>query len=181
MECGSIAAYRKEESVMAFNKLVPWKKQNEMSRREDRSSDPFTSLQREMNRLFDQFTSGLGFDMEYRGQPGTWAPMVNVSENDKEVLVEAELPGIDEKNVEVTLTNDTLTIRGEKKEEKEEKGKNFYRMERSFGSFHRDIALPNAVETEKVDATFKNGVLTVRLPKSQQAQKDVKKIDVKKT
>jgi HSP20 family protein len=139
------------------------------------------ALQREMNRLFQEFNSG--FDMAPwgggEGAMGTWMPRVNVSENEKEVVVSAELPGMEQKDIDVSLTRNTLTIKGEKKSETEEKDKNVFRRERVYGTFLRELELPTDVEPDKVDAEFKNGVLTVKLPKSKAAQQEVKKIAVK--
>lgn len=143
---------------------------------------PFTSLQREMNRLFDNFLGGptlspwAPFE---RGPAGAFIPRVDVSETDREIKVSAELPGLDENDIDVSLTRDTLTIKGEKKEEKEEKGTDYYRMERSYGSFSRSIPLPVEVDTDKVEATFKKGVLHVTLPKTESAIEKTKKIPVK--
>jgi HSP20 family protein len=93
--------------------------------------------------------------------------------------ITAELPGLDEKNTEVKLANGVLSIKGEKQEEKEEKQKDYYRRERSFGSFERSFQVPNDVEADKIEASFKNGVLSVTLPKTAEAQKEAKKIEVK--
>jgi HSP20 family protein len=108
-----------------------------------------------------------------------FVPHVDVVDTDKEIKVSAELPGMDDKDIEVTLNADTLTIRGEKKEEKEEKGKDYYRSERSYGSFMRTVPLPLTIETEKVSASFAKGVLTVKLPKTKQALGGTKKVTVK--
>jgi len=131
-----------------------------------------------MNRLFEEFQLGPWFSGEEGGEMA-WSPRVNLSENEKELVVSAELPGMDEKNIDVSVSNDVLSIRGEKTEEKEEKEQDYHRVERRFGTFQRDIPLPAEVESDKVDATFKNGVLTIHLPKSPQAQTDVRKIQVK--
>jgi HSP20 family protein len=142
---------------------------------------PFAAFQREMNKLFENFFGGSDLPswspLEKRVTPFT--PRIDVSETDKEIKVSAELPGMDEKDIDVSLTRDSLTIRGEKKEEKEEKGKDFYRMERSYGSFTRSVPLPVEVETDKVAATFKKGVLSVTLPKSPKAIEETKKVSVK--
>ena len=143
---------------------------------------PFASFQKEMNKLFDDFFGG--FDLtpwpHSEGRlAATFTPRVDVSETDKEIKVSAELPGMDEKDLDVSLTRDTLTIKGEKKEEKEDKGKDYYRMERSYGSFVRSIPLPFDIDTDKVQATFKKGVLQVVLPKSAKAIQEAKKIAVK--
>jgi HSP20 family protein len=106
-------------------------------------------------------------------------PAVDVIENDKAYQVTAELPGLDDKNVEVTFANGSLVIKGEKKEEKEEKKTDYYRQERRVGSFERRFQIPNGVDADKIDATFKKGLLTVTLPKTPAAQKASKKIDIK--
>ena len=93
--------------------------------------------------------------------------------------ITAELPGLDEKNIEVKLANGVLSIKGEKREEKEEKQKDYYRRERSFGSFERSFQVPEGIDTDKIAASFKNGILSVTLPKSAEAQKQAKKIEVK--
>ncbi|TIT27253.1 MAG: Hsp20/alpha crystallin family protein, partial [Mesorhizobium sp.] len=98
---------------------------------------------------------------------------------DKEYEITVELPGIDEKNVEIKLANRILTLKGEKKEEKEEKDNDYYLSERRYGSFQRSFQLPEGVDADKIDATFAKGVLTVKLPKTAEAQKAEKKITVK--
>ncbi len=164
---------------MAITDLIPWKREERKVpvRQEER---PAQSLQQEMNRLFDEFFTG--FDLApFRGFEGTWnafRPSVDVVETDKEIKVSAELPGLDEKQIDVSLSRDALTIKGEKKEEQEQKGENYYRLERSYGNFQRTIPLPCEVETDDVDATFKNGVLTIKLPKTADDQA-CKKISVR--
>ena len=150
---------------------------------------PFESLRREVDRLFEDFDRDLwrplrrsAFDVEplWRRQL-KWggAPAVDVVETDNAYGLTADLPGIDEKNIEVKLTQGGLTIKGEKQEEKEEKKKDYYLHERQIGSFERHFALPEGVDTDKIEASFKNGVLTVRLPKKPEAIKHEKKIEVK--
>ena len=151
---------------------------------------PFESLRREVDRLFDDFDGGFWrspfrgslFDAApFRRAEANFAaiPAVDVSETDKAYEITAELPGMDEKNVEVKLANGILAIKGEKQDEKEEKQKDYYMRERSFGSFERTFAVPDGVDADKIEARFKKGVLTVTLPKSAEAQKSEKKIDVK--
>ena len=106
-------------------------------------------------------------------------PAVDVAEKDKEYEITAELPGMDESNIEVKLSNGMLTITGEKKEEKEEKKKDYYLSERRYGSFERSFQLPEGVDADKIEAKFTKGVLKVVLPKTAEAQKSVKKIAVK--
>lgn len=143
---------------------------------------PFASLQREMNRLFDNFFGGLSPSPREpleRGGAESFIPRIDMSETDKEIKISAELPGMDENDIDVSLTKDTLTIRGEKKEDKEEKGKDYYRMERSYGSFTRNIPLPAEVTADKVEATFKKGILYITLPKTVSAIEKTKKVPIK--
>jgi HSP20 family protein len=139
------------------------------------------SFQQRMNDLFDDFFHG--FNLASPGVldecVGAFRPSIDVKEGEKEIVVKAELPGLEEKDIEVLLSDDTLTIKGEKKEEKEDKGKNYYHLERSYGSFHRVIPLPAEVESNKVAATFKNGVLSIVLPKTERARVTGKKITIK--
>ena len=161
---------------MTIRNLVPFGKKSVPVRRED--ENPFSLLRREMDSLFDNFFRG--FDMEpFESRVGVFSPKVDVTESEKEIKISIELPGMDEKDIDVSLQNDMLTIKGEKKEEKEDKGKDYYRMERSYGSFSRTIPLPVEVETDKVEATFKKGVLTIALPKTAKAVTETKKISVK--
>jgi HSP20 family protein len=152
---------------------------------------PFEGLRREVDRLIEDFGNGFfrapairsAFSVEpfWRGEMslGATAPAVNVAETDDAYEITAELPGLDEKNIDVKLANGVLTIKGEKREEKEEKKKDYYLHERHFGSFQRSFQVPDGVDAEKVQAAFKNGVLTVTLPKSPDAQKAEKKIAIK--
>jgi len=134
-----------------------------------------SSFRREMDRLFDRFFEGWPFKPS--AQEGPWAPSVDLSETAKEVIVKAELPGMDPKDIDVSVRGDMLTLRGERKQEKEEKGENFHRVERSYGSFSRSIQLPAEVDSGKVTATYIDGVLKISLPKTKEAA--VKKIEVK--
>ena len=142
---------------------------------------PFYSLQHQMNSLFDDFF--YGFDVAPRslagGGSGTFSPSIDVKESDKDFTTRAELPGVEEKDVEVTVTNDTVTINGEKKEEKEDKGKNYYYMERSYGSFNRVIPLAVETDANKAEANFKNGVLNIAIPKSAAAKAKGTKVPIK--
>lgn len=151
---------------------------------------PFESLRREVDRLFNDFERGnwlrsfgrFAFDPEaFSRRELRWGnvPAMDIAEKDHEYEVTAELPGMDESNIEVKLSNGMLTIKGEKKEEKEEKRKDYYLSERRYGAFERSLRVPEGVDAEKIEATFKNGVLTVRLPKTPEAQKKEKTIAVK--
>jgi HSP20 family protein len=151
-------------------------------------ASPLESLRREIDRLFEDwgFWASPVRPSMFAAEPFwrrelTWgaAPAVDIAESDKAYEITAELPGLDEKNIEVKLANGTLTIKGEKQEEKEEKKKDYYLHERHFGSFERCFRVPEGVDANKIEARFKKGVLTVTLPKTPEAQKAEKKIAVK--
>ncbi len=165
---------------MAIGDIIKWR---------DRGSVPVRrgyhggvgALQRDINRLFDEFFEGFGLAPRIWGTEALseFMPRVDVSETAKEVRVSAELPGMDEKDIEVRLERGVLTISGEKKEEKEEKDKSYHRVERSYGSFTRSIALPADVDEGAAKATFKKGVLSVVLPKRAESREAQKRIEIK--
>ena len=140
-------------------------------------TQPFLSLQREIDRLFEDFTRGFPSMPTLAPGNGMLMPSTDVTETDREIEITAELPGLEDKDVQVNLADGVLTIRGEKKAEKEEKDKNYRLVERSYGSFERSIALPEGVKAEDVKASIAKGVLTVKVPKPAPAQ--AKKIEVK--
>ena len=127
---------------------------------------PAMTLKDEVDRLFDEFFNG---PFLAPAQPGQWLPALDMSETATQVILRAELPGMEAKDVDVSITGDMLTIKGEKKEESKKEEQNFYRMERRYGSFQRSVALPSTVDAEKVNARFKNGVLTVTVDKKEEA------------
>jgi HSP20 family protein len=131
-----------------------------------------------MDRLFDETFGGRAMT-RWPGFQGVDLRL-DVSETDKEIKVTAELPGVDEKDVEITLTDDLLTIKGEKKVEEERKDDSYHMVERSYGSFARSLRLPFSVDQDKVEARFEKGVLTVRLPKPAEAQRPARRIEIKK-
>ena len=152
--------------------------------------DPLRSFRSEMDRLFDRFAGGWGmpslrrmFDVEpayrYESTFSVPSPAVDISEDETCYKVTAELPGMVEKEIEVVLSNDTLTLKGEKRQEKEQKDKNFYLSERSYGSFQRSFYLPDGVDRDKIAADFSKGVLTITMPKTAKAVEQTKKIQVK--
>lgn len=154
----------------------------DVARRAKTDNDhPFYSLQKDMNNLFDNFFRG--FNMAPRGFAasgmGSFSPSIDVKENENEFIIKAELPGVDEKDIEVTVTNDSITIKGEKKEEKEDKDKNYYYMERSYGSFSRVIPFEAEIESGKAEAKFKNGILDIKIPKNQSAKAKGTKVSIK--
>lgn len=157
------------------------------------SFHPVENLRREMDRLFDDFFGGgipapftrrlFDWDIEPFGdltkRLGAVAPHIDVHESDKAFTIEAELPGMDEGDIDLTLSENLLTLQGEKKEEKEEEKDDYHVSERSYGSFKRTFRVPETVDREKVAAKFKKGVLTVTMPKSAKARKETKKIKIK--
>lgn len=138
---------------------------------------PALALQQNVSRLIDDFFSATPFSL-LAGEGGTYMPKVDVTETDKEIRVSAELPGMTEKDIDVSVARDILTIKGEKKSEHEEKKGSYYRMERQWGSFERSIPIPEEVDSEKVDAKFSNGVLTVTMPKLKESTTNRKKIKI---
>src|SRR5512133_1889380 len=152
------------------NTILPSKSRRDLAtRRED--ENPIDLFQNEMNRLFDSFFTD-PFGTRRLMEPwraNEFTPRVDVVESDTDFKVTAELPGMDVKDIQISLEQDSLILSGEKKSEHEEKGKGSYRFERSFGSFQRIIPLGSEIEESKIDAQFKNGVLRVTLPKTQAA------------
>ncbi|CAH1696180.1 Hsp20/alpha crystallin family protein [Hyphomicrobiales bacterium] len=167
---------------MSVRDLIPWGRNNNQApsvyRDEDRN--PFLSLHREVNRLFDDVFRGFDSRLPAFGSlssfAGSW-PSVEISETDKEIKVTAEIPGLEEKDVEVLIDDGVLTLKGEKRSETEDKEKQF--SERFYGRFERRIPLGVEVEEDKIDARFKSGVLSIVLPKSAKAQSQVKRIAIK--
>jgi len=134
------------------------------------------NIQREINRMFnDFFRSGWAEDSSL--VPTAWSPATDITEESDAFVVNVELPGLGKQDVKITMENGTLTIKGEKKQEKESKNPNYHRVERSYGAFQRSFVLPATVVAEKVDASFADGILTVRLPKAEEAR--AKAVDVK--
>jgi HSP20 family protein len=162
---------------MEWKDIVPFKKRGVPMRRGD--GHPLGRLHEEMDALFEDFFKGFSVDTFEGPQARKFSPNIDVAETDKEIRVSAELPGMDDKDIEVNMNKDSLTIKGEKKEEKEDKGKDYYYVERSYGSFSRTIPLPVEIESEKAEAHFKKGVLTISVPKSPKAIESKKKIKIK--
>ena len=168
---------------MSVRDLIPWGRSsgNQVpSVLRDGDRDPFLSLHREVNRLFDDVFRGFGSNLPSivgaSAFSGGW-PSVEIYDGEKEIKVTAEVPGLEEKDIEVLLDDGVLTLRGEKRSETEDKDRRF--SERFYGRFERRIPLGYEVKDDQVDARFKNGVLTVTLPKSEKAQSQVKRIAIK--
>ncbi|HAL56278.1 MAG TPA: hypothetical protein DCP63_07350 [Bacteroidetes bacterium] len=132
------------------------------------SSDIF-NMQREINRLFDTFVRG-GTQADESFGLTYWTPAVDIAERDNEYVVKVDLPGVEKDDVKITLVSGVLTIRGEKKQENESKTGSFHRIERSYGSFQRSFTLPSSVRNDGIDAVYKDGILTITLPKAEEAK-----------
>ena len=161
---------------MAFRDLIPWRSRSGAPA-ERESDSPFFALQREMNDLFDNFFSS--WDEAPARRFGAFSPSIDIDENDEAYTLTAEVPGLEKDDIDLELHGDFLTLKGEKREEKDEKkGACVYR-ERSVGRFERTIPVGSNIDREKIDAAFKNGVLTVTLPKTSEAKSAQKRIPVK--
>jgi HSP20 family protein len=167
--------------IMAIRDLIPWNRQDNrlpapLNGERDTGGHPLLSLHREVNRLFDDVFRGLsatsvpGFDRSLD------RPQVELAETDKEIRVTAELPGLDQKDVDIQVEDGVLTIRGEKRAEVEDKDRGY--SQRSYGRFERPIGLPSGVDRGKASATFRNGVLTVTLPRTEAANENVRRIPI---
>lgn len=155
--------------------LIPWKSKDR-ARDIQRSYpsygayDPAPLFRTEMDRLFSRFFGGLDQPWDDVFGGGEWLPAFDVSDTDTEVTVRAEVPGVDPKQLEITVSGDMLTIAGEKRDTVERKGEHWFQSERRFGQFRRSIQLPAAVDADKVSADHSNGVVTITLPKLEQAK-----------
>jgi HSP20 family protein len=143
--------------------LIPWRPWREID-----------VLRREMDHIWDRFSGEK--PLEWAGKE--WAPSLDVSETQDKVVVKAEAPGIDPKELDISLSNGVLTLKGEKKKESEEKGGDYHLVERSYGSFSRAVRLPAEVQEDKVKASHKDGILTITLPKTERAKERAIKIEV---
>jgi HSP20 family protein len=161
---------------MNLRSLIPVGRGRDVARQD---YGPFASLQREIDRLFDDFGRGFpDFGRNWPAATGQYVvPSVDVTESEKEIEVTAELPGLEEKDVQINLADNVLTIRGEKKSEQERKDKDYRLVERSYGAFSRSFELPSGVDADKIKASIANGVLKVTIPKAAPAQ--TKTIEVK--
>ncbi len=128
----------------------------------------FLDIRDEIDRIFDTFLP-TRFEAEYPAAT-TWVPRVDIAETDNEVVVTTELPGVDRKDVKLSIEDNVLTISGEKKQEKETKDKNYHCVERRYGAFRRSFTLPARIQADKVKASFKDGILTINLPKVEEAK-----------
>jgi len=162
---------------MAIRDLIPaWQKRTLPVRRIE-NENIFQMIQREMNHLFDNFFNDFQLSNTKKTGIGLF-PQIDIQDKDMEIVVEAEVPGMDEKDIDISLSNNVLTLKGEKKQEKEIKKDHYYHVERSYGEFRREIPLHCEIEDDKVQAKYKNGVLKITLPKTPAAQRKTKCIPI---
>jgi HSP20 family protein len=166
-----------------MRELTPWRSAGLPSQGNDMFGG-FRFLQREMDRLFDDVFRGFeapagGRTLGPAFESGAMAPRLDVATSPKAYEISVELPGVEQKDIDVSVADGVLTVKGEKKAESEEKDKQYHRVERSYGSFQRRLSLPDDTDAEKVEAAFKNGVLTITVPRVQQVEPPVKKIAIK--
>jgi len=167
---------------MAQKSMAPFQRRDLVSPRPE-EADPFLALRRDMNRMFDDLFRGFGLPnlWGYRDtEPPLLAPRLDIGETDEDIKIAVELPGLDEDDVDITLSDNRLTIRGEKRAEREEEGRDYHVRERVEGSFRRVLMLPFEVEPEQIEAVFRDGVLTITIPKPKEVQEKQHKIEVKR-
>jgi HSP20 family protein len=161
---------------MQIKDLIPWARKDGASESKSGEANPIATLQREMNQVFEGFWNRIGhLDWPW----GSGEARSDMVETDNAIEVSIELPGMEMKDIEVTVTDDMLTVKGEKRIERQEEKRGYYLSERSYGAIYRTIPLPPGVDGEKAQASFKNGVLTIRLPQTPEAQARIKRIEVK--
>jgi HSP20 family protein len=159
--------------------LVPWRQKREDKLDAGGAGSPLARLRDEMDSLFERFFGDAWGTSVFESLPARlgWGPRIDLAESENEITVKAELPGVEAGDVNVEVVGNVLTIRGEKNNEKEENRGNYHYVERQYGSFNRSVQLPTTVDQDKVAATFKNGVLTITMPKKADAK--AKRITVK--
>jgi HSP20 family protein len=165
---------------MQIKDLIPWAQKDQGAEPKSAENSPIASLQRDMNQVFENFRNRVGQGFSSIEWPwGENEAKSDVVETDKAIEVSIELPGMEMKDIEVTVSDDMLTVKGEKKVERQEEKRGYYLSERSYGMISRSIPLPPGVDGGKAEASFKDGVLTVKLPQTPEAQAKVKRIEIK--
>jgi HSP20 family protein len=171
---------KKGNAMSKIHELMPWNRPSSIFvSKGERSGSSLTSLQEEMNRLFEHFYNGTQAYLTDWDEGALAAPSIDITENGNSFKINAELAGIDPKNVTLEVSNGALTLKGERKADEKEEGENYLRREISYGSFTRTIALPETANSDNAKATFKNGILTVDIPKKPEAQQKPKKVEIK--
>lgn len=164
---------------MVMKSLIPWKRDEKRGDLARYADDPMWHLRDRMNRYLDSFWRN-PFEMDFFEENDIFSPRIDLSETDQEYTVIVDLPGMDEKDIDLSYSRNVLSISGKKEEEKEEKDRQYHRIERYSGQFRRDIPLQENVDENKIEASFKNGVLTIQLPKISDPTQKKKKISITK-
>lgn len=164
--------------MASIHDLIPWRETRGTN--SDSIFDSLRHMQREMDSVFNNFLStGGSLPASSRQGKLSFAPSLDIAETEKSYHLTMELPGVSEKDVEITITDGVLTVRGEKKSEEKQEDKNWHRVERFYGSFQRSVSLPQEVDEDHIEARFKNGVLELEVPKSTQKREKTRRIEVK--
>jgi HSP20 family protein len=158
--------------------LMPWHKKNIFPVETRKDNDIIREFQKQINKLFVNFSDDESFLFPSFESHSSFVPHFEISESDKEIDITAELPGIEEKDIDVSIDGNVLTIKGEKRVEHEDESKTCRISERRYGSFQRSFSLPDGLDLDKIDAKFKNGILKMFLPKTEESRKNVKKIKI---
>lgn len=165
---------------MQIKDLIPWARKDQQTETKSADVNPIATLQNDVNMVIESFWKRFGQGIGSLDWPwGGSEVKSDIVETDKAIEVSLELPGMEMKEIEVTVNDDMLTVKGEKKIERQEEKKGYYLSERSYGAIYRTIPLPPGVDGGKAEASFKNGVLTIKLPQTPEAQAKVKRIEVK--
>jgi len=164
---------------MANSRLIPWRRREAKEPVRGEERHPLTLWQRDLDAMFDDFYRGFGLApfQSFEFGADEFRPKIDVVDSEAELKITAELPGMDAEDVDLSLTQDILTIRGEKRAESEDRGKDYHRVERTYGAFTRSVPLPCEVDPAQADAVFEKGVLTITMPKTRTAE--CRKISVK--
>lgn len=163
---------------MVMKSLIPWKRDTKRNELASYSDDPFWQMQNRMNQLI-QSVYDKPFDMDLFQEDEIFSPRIDLSETDNEYTVVVDLPGLDEEDIDLSYSRNMLSICGKKEQEKEEKGRQYHRLERFTGQFRRNIPLQEKIDEDNIEAIFKKGVLTIRMPKVQDSTQK-RKISIKK-
>lgn len=156
--------------------ISQWRKKDNLEN--EGALRPLGTFRSDIESIFDNFFKGFNFPAIAESGSNLLNARMDIAETEKDYSLEVEIPGVEEKDIDISLSGDLLTVKGEKKSEEKKEDKNYLRIERSYGSFQRSVTLPPDIDADKVKANFKNGILTITIPKSENAKPSVKKIKV---
>lgn len=167
--------------MMTVYHLSPWRRKSGVAT-DDSEIQSLRTVRCDIDSVFDNFFSHLNWapTLQDLNTNSFLSPSLDITETDKEYHISMELPGVDEKEVDISFSNGLLTVKGEKKAEEKKEGKNYHRVERSYGMFQRSVSLPEGINPDAINATFTHGVLNINIPKPEEKKPEVKKINIKK-